>query len=422
LVSEDSFAGIGLAWNWVFHEVVMKTMKSRLLFVDKDREFLQQVRQAFMAEYDVNIVSSGREAAERLRRKHYDVVVSSVELLETRGKHLFRWLHRNRLFTVPVLLESGVPAAGAATAVRESAFDYLMKPVELNQLAYCVRRALEYRRLALSETEARQRVEKLGRDVADRIRRATKELLLSNEHLSEVNRAKDQFLAAMSHELRTPLTAITGAVRILQSPKVPEAKTRVIMEILDRNVATLKRLLDDLLDCSRIASGKLSLELSPVNLNDCVAAALETMRSKALEANVALHAYIPPFAMIVNGNPLRLQQIVWNLIDNAIKFTPPGGFIAVSVAGSEDNVELMVCDSGTGLSDEDLKRIFEPFAQVHESDAQKKGGLGLGLALVQNLTRIQGGTVYAQSDGIGRGARFVVTLPLAIKSCPVRAA
>src|SRR4029079_8240102 len=135
------------------------------------------------------------------------------------------------------------------------------------------------------------------------------------------------FLAAMSHELRTPLTAITGAVRILQSVQITDAKRETVVDLLGRNAATLKHLLDDLLDCSRIASGKLSFELRPVNLNDCVGSAVEIMRTKASDAGVELRTLLPETPSMVHGNEVRLQQIAWNLIDNAIKFTPSEGHV-----------------------------------------------------------------------------------------------
>jgi signal transduction histidine kinase len=231
------------------------------------------------------------------------------------------------------------------------------------------------------------------------------------EHLIESNRARDPFLAAMSHELRIPMTAIAGAVRILKSHRMPESRRETIVELLDRNVTTLKLLLDNMLDCSRIASGKMSLEFEPVNLNECVAAALGIMRTKATEARVELRALFPPKALMVQGNALRLQQIAWNLIDNAIKFTPPGGSISISILHDAADVELLVCDSGVGLSEQDKEKIFEPFTQAAESDAQK-GGLGLGLALVRNLTQMHNGTVRAESTGLGQGCRFIVKLPL----------
>jgi len=189
-------------------------------------------------------------------------------------------------------------------------------------------------------------LENLRHYLDERVRCATRELLQSNEHLDDANRAKDQFLAAMSHELRTPLTAITGAVRILRSVSTTESKRETIMEMLERNAATLKHLLDDLLDCSRIASGKLSLELTPVNLNDCVAAAVETMRTKASDAKVELRTWFPETPSMVLGHDLRLQQIAWNLIDNAIKFTPSGGQVAISILRDHTVAELLVWDSG----------------------------------------------------------------------------
>jgi signal transduction histidine kinase len=282
-----------------------------------------------------------------------------------------------------LVVEDTMP--GVLEGLSESTFDYLTKPLDTTEFAYRIKRALEYRRMAISAAESH---------------------------------AKDRFLAAVSHELRTPLTAITGAVRLLQSPATPQERTKSVLDLLARNTGTLRRLLDDLLDSSRIASGKLTVDLTPTNLNECVAAAVETMRSKANEAGVELHAIYSPSATTVYGNGLRLQQITWNLIDNAIKFTPAGGQIAVSVSRGKENVELVVCDTGVGLSDEDLKRIFEPFEQAHESD-QRKGGLGLGLALVSSLTEMHNGSVRAESDGIGRGARFIVTLPLVSKACTV---
>lgn len=394
----------------------MKTITSRLLFVEEDGEFLQELRKALPRGYCVDTVESGLQALQKLRTDDFDVIVADARLLEWKSVNLFQWVHQNRPLTICILLTDRVPAKAATEAFPELAFDYLIKPINVSQLVYSVRRAMQYRRLAQSELEARHDFERLHQQVGERIRRATRELLVSNEHLVEANRAKDQFLAAMSHELRTPLTAITGAVRILQSPNSTPAKNRSILEILDRNVSTLKHLLDDLLDCSRIASGKLSLELAPTNVNECVAAAVETMHSKASEAAVELYVLLPPGGLTVHGNPIRLQQIVWNLIDNAIKFTPAGGHVTVSVSHNGDDVELTVCDSGVGLSDEDRQRIFEPFSQVHESDAQKKGGLGLGLALVRNLTQMHNGSVRAESEGVGHGARFIVTLPLAARA------
>jgi two-component system CheB/CheR fusion protein len=146
------------------------------------------------------------------------------------------------------------------------------------------------------------------------------------------------------------------------------------------------------------------------------------MRQKAAEAHIKLQVSLPADPVTVDGNSLRLQQIVWNLIDNAIKFTPPHGGISVALAANGESVEITVSDSGIGLTDEDKERIFEPFAQAHVAEAQRKGGLGLGLALVRDLTQLHKGQVRVESDGPGHGSRFVVTLPLAGKGQPVQCA
>jgi signal transduction histidine kinase len=352
----------------------------------------------------------------------FDLIGIDLDALKTTDGNLFQWIRKNQPLTVCVIFTTLSAVAAAAAAEQVSAFDYFIKPIESTHLNYCVNRALNHRRLLLAERDVRFSLEKVNKHVGERIRRATSELLDSNERLNAANRAKDHFLAAMSHELRTPLTAITGAVRILQSPTVGEGKAQNILEILDRNVRTLKRLLDDLLDCSRISAGKLNLEIVPVNLVESVSAAVETMRQKAAEAHIKLQVSVPADPVTVDGNSLRLQQIVWNLIDNAIKFTPPHGGIFVALAANGESVDLTVSDSGIGLTEEDKERIFEPFAQAHGAEAQRKGGLGLGLALVRDLTQLHNGQVRVESDGPGHGSRFVVTLPLSGKGQPVQCA
>jgi signal transduction histidine kinase len=400
----------------------MNTLNPRLLFVEEDREFLQQLRQVLPQTLHIETVSSVEEALKKLQL--CDVGLVGVDLNASNGAEakLLDWVRENRPATISLLITTSPAAEAALRAEKLSAFDYLLKPIDPAQLSYCMKRALSYHKLLVAERESRFSLERLNKQVGDRIRRATGELINSNERLSAANRAKDQFLAAMSHELRTPLTAITGAVRILQSRKIAEAKAHSILEVLDRNVGTLKRLLDDLLDCSRIASGKLTLELVPTNLVESIAAAVETMRHKAAEANVRLEVSLPSDPVPVDGNALRLQQIAWNLIDNAIKFTPGGGTVRVALVCVSDNAELVVSDSGLGIPDEERERIFEPFAQAHGSEALRKGGLGLGLALVRNITQLHNGDVRVESDGLGQGARFIVTLPLCGKASPFQQA
>jgi signal transduction histidine kinase len=392
----------------------MKTMSATLMFVAGPGEFLHLSQKSIPSGCSAECVADVERAVQSLSSSDYDIVMMNAELPGVAG--LLDWLRRNRPCTVAVLLlAEDSPTTAGLQAV---AFDCLYAPFDATSVGLCVQRAIQLRRALLAEREARLTVDRLNRQLADRVKSATCELLVANEHLSAANHAKDRFLAAMSHELRTPLTAITGAVRVLQSPKISGDKAHSILEMLDRNVWALKRLLDDLFDCSRIATGKLSVEMEPTNLNDCVSAAVETMRGKACEAQVKLDSSIPETPCIVNGNPLRLQQVAWNLIDNAIKFTAPDGHIAVSVSQNGANVDLIVCDSGVGLSADDIQRIFEPFAQAGHDASHRKGGLGLGLALVRNLTEMHRGTVRVESDGPGNGSRFIVSLPLESQQRP----
>jgi signal transduction histidine kinase len=393
----------------------MKTHATRLIFAGNPGEFLHGMQKTIPLGGSAECARDAEQALQNLSNGDYDVAVVQAEL--PGAADLLDWLRRNRPCTVAVLLLADDSAAAAE--LQADVFDCLKLPLDTESVARCVQRAMQMRRALLAEREARLSVDRLNRQLADRVKSATCELLAANEHLSAANHAKDRFLAAMSHELRTPLTAITGAVRVLQSPRISGDKAHSLLEMLDRNVWALKRLLDDLFDCSRIATGKLSVEMEPTNLNDCVTAAVETMRGKAFEAHVQLDASIPDNACIVNGNPLRLQQVAWNLIDNAIKFTAPDGHIAVSVAQNGSNVDLIVSDSGVGLSAEDKQRIFEPFAQGNQEDAQRKGGLGLGLALVRNLTEMHHGTVRVESDGPGNGSCFIVSLPIQPPPRPV---
>src|SRR5579884_2881201 len=222
---------------------MMKTLASRLLFVDEDAEFLQHVCKAVTGGVYVETADSIAKALLQLHAADFDAVAVDLGLLKTGTPNLLEWMAENCPGTVTILLTHLPHAEAARVAAQLSAFDYIVKPAEPAELTFSVHRALDHRRCLVAELETRQSFEMLHKQVGDRIRRATGELLNSNERLSAANRAKDQFLASMSHELRTPLTAITGAVRILQSRRTSEAKAHTILEILDRNVWTLKRLL-----------------------------------------------------------------------------------------------------------------------------------------------------------------------------------
>jgi signal transduction histidine kinase/ActR/RegA family two-component response regulator len=232
---------------------------------------------------------------------------------------------------------------------------------------------------------------------------------------AEVERAsllKDQFLATLSHELRTPLNAILGWAELLQQATIDGEKTARGVEAIARNARAQARLIDDLLDMSRIVSGKLRLELQDVDLVAVVHAAVESVRPAAEAKRIQLRTAFDPRAARMRGDPGRLQQIAWNLLANAVKFTPAQGTVDVVLARTVGHVELTVTDSGIGIDGPLLPHVFERFRQADSSPTRSHGGLGLGLAIVKTLVELHGGSVTAESPGIGGGATLRVRLPI----------
>jgi signal transduction histidine kinase len=223
------------------------------------------------------------------------------------------------------------------------------------------------------------------------------------------NMAKDQFLATLSHELRTPLNAIVGWLSMLRRPEVMSATgVPKAWATIDRNTQALRELIEDLLDVSRIATGKIRLAANDVEMTDLVRDSVRTMEPKAAEKKVTLVLDVPAERCWVRGDAARLRQVAANLLSNAVKFTAAGGRIRVSIEPEETSVVLAIEDTGIGIHPDFLPHVFERFRQAEVSGT---AGLGLGLAIVSNLVQLHGGVVAAASDGIGRGARFTVRLP-----------
>ncbi len=231
------------------------------------------------------------------------------------------------------------------------------------------------------------------------------------EVAQEANRLKDEFLATLSHELRTPLTAILGWTQmLLQRDELDKASLRRGLATIERNARVQRQLVEDLLDVARITSGKLLLNLKEVPLREVLEAALENVRPAAEERGVLLQAELEDVSQSVVADATRLQQVLWNLLTNAIKFTDRGGSVCLTVRQDGDAVRLTVRDTGRGISRELLPHLFERFTQ---GDAgREKGGLGLGLAIVRHLVELHGGAVSVTSDGVGMGSTFTVQLPL----------
>ncbi len=226
------------------------------------------------------------------------------------------------------------------------------------------------------------------------------------------NIAKDEFLATLSHELRTPLTAIVGWASILQSGQTTAEENALGLSTIARNARAQGQLIEDILDVSRMVVGKMQIELLPVHLQKMIDEALSAILPAAQSKNVRFGRVFEEEVSLVSGDAVRLQQILWNLLSNALKFTPEGGHVEVRLNRVASRVEIAVTDSGIGMTPEMLPHIFDRFRQANSSSTRSQGGLGLGLAIVQHLVELHGGSIAARSDGLGQGATFVVTLPL----------
>ena len=227
----------------------------------------------------------------------------------------------------------------------------------------------------------------------------------------QANRAKDAFLATLTHELRTPLASIAMRAALLQQAHVDLARARSVGEAIERSARVQSDLIEDLLDIPRVVSGKLRLDSRPVDIATVVGAAIETVQVSADAGRIELEAELGAGGAVVCGDARRLQQVFWNLLVNAVKFTPAGGRIAVTVCGSEADVEVRVADTGQGIAPGFLPQVFDRFAQAEGGIAGGRGGLGIGLALVRDLVRLHKGKVTAESPGEGQGATFTVSLP-----------
>ncbi|MBX5459716.1 MAG: PAS domain S-box protein [Steroidobacteraceae bacterium] len=254
---------------------------------------------------------------------------------------------------------------------------------------------------------------KIARDISEREKLLESERAARSE-AERLSQLKDEFLATLSHELRTPLNAILGWSTLLRQRAVSDRERERGLETIERNARAQAQIINDLLDMSRIISGKLHLEVQPIYLHEVVQAAMEAVRPSAEARNIRLRAMLDSSIGRTRGDPNRLQQVLWNLLTNAVKFTPPGGSIQVVLERENSHVEIVIEDSGIGIKPEFLPHVFDRFRQADASTTRRFGGLGLGLSIVRNLVELHGGSVRVKSPGENQGATFVVALPLSI--------
>lgn len=388
--------------------------EARLLVVDDEESLRITTAAIFENEgYIVDTASSGDEAIALLNDADYDLVLTDLHMEGGDGLSVLNQIRKQAPLTISVVLTGFASVESAIAALQEGAYDYLIKPCDIESMKHTIRRGVEHRRLMLAEQKARLDLQQLNLDLEKRIEERTAELKRLNAELAEANRAKDVFLATLSHELRTPLTPVVGWIKLLRSGTLDEKSVAQALDAIERNAWLQSRLIDDLLDTSRIATGKLHFEPKPTDLNVVVKAAVDTVRSSAATRDIDLSLSLWPASLIVMGEPVRLQQIAWNLVSNAIKFTDPGGKVRVTTGLNGTQAHLEVVDTGVGIDAEFLPHVFDRFQQADGSTSRRHGGLGLGLAIADALAKMHGGQLEAQSAGAGHGAHFSFRIGLA---------
>jgi signal transduction histidine kinase/CheY-like chemotaxis protein len=282
------------------------------------------------------------------------------------------------------------------------------RPARVVTLVSVLKSALRAR---LRQYEVRDQLAELARAHEERAQLLAREQA-ARQNAEANNRLKDEFLATISHELRTPLTAILGWIQFLRRGRLDEAMTTHAIDVINRNGQAQLHLIEDLLDVSRIITGKLRLDVRAVDLTSVIGAALDAARPAAAAKEITLTTTLDSAAAHISGDADRLQQVVWNLVNNAVKFTPVGGRVEVSTRRADARVEISVADTGEGITPAFLPYVFDRFRQADGQMTRAHGGLGLGLAIVRQLVELHGGTVAVTSEGAGRGATFTVNLPL----------
>jgi signal transduction histidine kinase len=373
--------------------------------------------------------TSGEEALLALMGDEFALLIFDVRMPTMSGFELAQLVkERRKTARVPIIFLTAYynEDEHILEGYGSGAVDYLRKPVnpavlrsKVSMFAELHRqgRALEQaNRLLLGEVAERRnaeaRLNELNATLDRRVRERTMELQASEQQLMEAARRKDEFMATLAHELRNPLAPVRNAVEVLKRGPVEPERLDWATRIIDRQIGSLSRLVDDLMDLSRINTGRIELKRTTVTLGDLLAEAIETVRPQVDAARHELAVLLPDVQLAVHGDHTRLVQTFVNLLHNAVKYTDPGGRIEVGVVVEKGAATITIRDTGIGIPPDQLEAVFEMFTQVEQAQSRSRGGLGIGLALTQRLIALHDGHIKAYSEGLGKGSRFHVTLPL----------
>ncbi len=389
----------------------------RVLLIDDDRDDYLITKALFQDlphhPFQLDWVATYEAGLEAIGRASHDLYLVDFRLGARDGLQLLREAHAQFPFAPMILLTGQGEYEIDRMAIEAGAADYLEKSrLDSVLLERSIRHALLQKRYAADlERTVQERTgelvlsnESLHREIA--VRTAAEEALLL------ADRRKNEFLATLAHELRNPLAPIRNALEIMRlTADKPEAVARA-RGMMERQVTQMVRLIDDLLDISRITRGKLALSPERLPLSEIIEAALELSQPQIAKAKLTLTVHQPPEQVLLTADRMRLAQVLSNLLNNAAKYTEPGGSVALTAKVDDCHVVLTVCDTGIGIPPALLPQVFQLFTQIDRSLNRSQGGLGIGLALVRRLMEMHGGTVEAHSDGLGRGATFTARMPL----------
>ena len=397
---------------------MMTDQRANILLVDDQPAKLLSY-EAVLKELGENLISasSAESALEQLLKNDVAVVLIDVCMPRLDGFELAAMIREHPRFQkLPIIFVSAINLSelDKLKGYESGAVDYVPVPVAPEILRAKVSVFAELHRKTRQLEQLNRELEQRVAERTAALEASTVRLQESETRLQETDRRKDEFLAMLGHELRNPLAPIQAAAKLLRMDHLATTHHARALDLVDRQVEHLVRLIDDLLDVSRITRGAITLRRERVNLADIVGRAIETNRPLIDAKRHELRVEVPSHSVHVDGDITRLTQVVGNLVHNAAKYTDDGGEIRVSVERRPDDAVIHVKDTGIGIPSDMLSRVFDLFTQVERPLNRKQGGLGVGLAMVQRLVEMHGGKVTAQSDGIGRGTEIVVQLPLHI--------
>jgi signal transduction histidine kinase len=385
-----------------------------VLIIEDNAEMNRFIAEALSSQNRVESAFDGWQGLERACALRPDLIISDVMMPGLSGEELVNELRKNsNLDGTPILiLTARTDDALRVRMLRKNVQDYLIKPFSVDELCARVGNLLAIKRardiLQHQLSSQNEDLDQLARECAELLDRERS----ARQTADESNRLKDEFLATLSHELRTPLTSILGWSTILRTGKLQEAQRINALDTIERNAKAQTKIIEELLDVSRIITGKLRLEMIPVELTSVIAHTIDVVRPAIEAKSILLKTELNCSNGVVAGDEDRLRQVVWNLLSNAVKFTGEGGTIRVRLDCEGPKARIVVSDTGQGITPEFLPYVFDRFRQADSSKTRREGGLGLGLAIVRYLVELHGGAVTVESAGMGQGTTFTVGLPL----------